>query len=160
MSGREETREASCATLPHAYFHVLHEARSLSDRTLEWLHNLSGQFPTALPNELVEQVERIRSDPAHERRRSPRHHDFPLPATVAAPADPTDWSSALVVDRSPGGLGLLLHGPVESGTVLLVWFDSAEDEDAWLPVEVKHCRPEGENWIVGVEFAGRERRAL
>jgi PilZ domain-containing protein len=155
MSDSKEMSDSSRGTLPRVYFRLLDEARTISERALERLHTLSNQFPAALPDELLEQVERIRSDPAHERRRSPRLHESTFPANVTEPADLTGWTGALVIDRSPGGLALLLHNPVEAGMVLLVWFGSAGDEDAWLPVEVKHCRPEAENWIVGVEFTGR-----
>jgi hypothetical protein len=142
------------AAMPRVFFRLLDEARTISERVMDRLHALSDQFPTALPSELVEQVERIHFDPSHERRRFPRLRDSMIPANVSEPADLIGWSSALVIDRSPGGLALLLDTSMQEGTVLLVWFACEGEEEAWLPVEVRHCRSEGEKWLVGAEFTG------
>src|SRR5205814_1377306 len=89
---------------------------------------------------------------SHERRRTPRLQGTSQPATVAAPADLTGWTRVPLIDRSTGGLSILLDHSVEAGTVLLVWFSSSAESDAWFPVEVKHCRQEGEGWVVGMEL--------
>jgi hypothetical protein len=135
---------------PVAYFRLLNDARGVSERTLERLHTLRDHFPSALSAELIEQVERIRTDSAHERRRVPRLPET-SPTAVAEPDDLAEWARAPVLNRSPGGLALLLNHAVEPGTVLLVWNGFA-GEDAWLPFEVRHCRPEGNGWVVGGQF--------
>jgi len=138
---------------PVAYVRLLDDARGVSDRTLERLHTLRDQFPSALPGDLIEQVERIRTDPAHERRRVPRLPEA-SPTAVAEPDDLAEWARAPILNRSPGGLALLLDHAVEPGTVLLVWSGFAGG-DAWIPFEVRHCRPEGGRWVVGGEFIYR-----
>jgi len=136
------------------YCRLLDDARTLSARAIQYLRTLRDRFPACLPVELIEQVERIRTDPAHERRRCPRLPAPDTPAAVAEPCDLASWSQARLIDRSPGGLAFRLGHPVEAGAILLVWLGEAPGEDAWVPVMVRHCRQAEEGWVVGGEFFG------
>src|SRR5262245_32834657 len=58
----------------------------------------------------------------------------------------------LVVDRSRGGLGLVLHQQVPTGTVLGVRAGAAPEDLPWVQVMVRHCRAHGDSWKVGCQF--------
>ena len=77
-----------------------------------------------------------------------------MPASVAEAVDFADWQIARLIDHSPGGAALQLDRPMKRGAVLLVWLGSISGDEAWIPLSVRHCRQEGERWIVGGEFVG------
>ena len=73
MPDGEERNVTPCPDLGRAaYRRLLDEARTVSARTAEQLHDLRDRFPACLPSDLVDQVERLRTHPSHERRRGPR----------------------------------------------------------------------------------------
>jgi hypothetical protein len=57
-----------------------------------------------------------------------------------------------VVDRSMGGLCLIVEEPLSEGTVLNVRPRQAPQTTPWLPIEIRACRPDGCNWEVGCRF--------
>jgi PilZ domain len=138
------------------YLKLLDKARHVSDRVLTRLQNLHDHFPAALTSEHIAQLERIHTDPVNERRRVLR---FPGPSTTTSVAEArnfTEWTTATVINHSSGGLALQLNHPVHPGAILLVWVGLSSSEDAWFPFEVRHCRQEGEDWVVGGEFVAAE----
>lgn len=137
------------------YSQLLNEARDVSDRALDRLRALRDQFPTAVSGALVEQVERLRSEGAIERRGSLRLNDDLVVTAVTDPSAPADWSRAEVVDHSAGGLALRLDYPVAEGTILLVWLGPVAPDKGWLPIEVKHCRPDEDGWLIGGQILRR-----
>src|SRR5687768_13264859 len=48
------------------YIQLLAQAQHISDRSLGRLRDLCGRFPAALPDDLIGQIERIRTDTPHE----------------------------------------------------------------------------------------------
>lgn len=68
--------------------------------------------------------------------------------------EPDQDSVAWVLDRSLGGLGLLAGAAVQVGDILRVRPCSAE-ENNWLQVEVRDCRPLGSSWRLGCRFVGQ-----
>lgn len=63
-------------------------------------------------------------------------------------------SSGWVLDRSLGGLGLLVDVPAQTGDVLLVRPTTSPDSP-WVPVEVRYCQPLGSSWRLGCRFVGQ-----
>jgi hypothetical protein len=57
-----------------------------------------------------------------------------------------------VVDRSMGGLGVLLERPLESGLVLHVRPWDGGDMAPWVQVTVRSCQPEEGRWKAGCQF--------
>jgi hypothetical protein len=57
-----------------------------------------------------------------------------------------------VIDRSLGGLCLCCEKAVEAGSVLTVRVVNAPPMTPWLEVEVKSCRQDGCDWVVGCQF--------
>jgi hypothetical protein len=57
----------------------------------------------------------------------------------------------IVFDRSTGGLAILVEEPVLPDTVLGVRV-VAHPEMMWVPVKVRHFRPEGNYYLLGCQF--------
>jgi CheY-like chemotaxis protein len=56
-------------------------------------------------------------------------------------------------DRSPGGLGLWSPEPIGVGSVLDLQLDDLSDTTLTCLLEVRHCQPDGDRWIVGCRIA-------
>jgi hypothetical protein len=57
-----------------------------------------------------------------------------------------------VVDRSMGGLCLIVEKPLEEGTLLHVRPRQAPQTAPWTGIEIRSCRPDGSEWEVGCRF--------
>jgi hypothetical protein len=57
-----------------------------------------------------------------------------------------------VVDRSMGGLCLNVEKPLSEGTVLNVRPRKAPQTAPWLAIEIRSCRPDGNEFEVGCRF--------
>jgi hypothetical protein len=60
------------------------------------------------------------------------------------------------VDYSPGGLRLHSPLPLDRGTVLYVRPADVCEEGSWIPVEVRHCRPDERGWTLGCQFTNAD----
>jgi hypothetical protein len=118
------------------YQRLLERARLLSAQALDRL----CAFPEAELPDLIGQLERLRADPEHERRRAVRLRGGPQQVTLS----PAEVGPGELANRSPGGLALRLSRPVPVGSVLLVG-------PAGTQVEVRHCRRRAGGWLVGCE---------
>jgi hypothetical protein len=58
----------------------------------------------------------------------------------------------LVVNRSQGGVGMVVDKAFDKGTQLRIRVEGAPKEIPWVPVEVRHCRSAGRNWLIGCKF--------
>src|SRR5262249_45081296 len=88
-----------------------------------------------------------------ERRLWPRRNKQ-IPVFVTRPDDAEDSKPrrAWVLDRSPGGLRLLVRDVVDEGSILLVRPVSASADSAWVGVRVKSARPKDGQQALGCEF--------
>src|SRR5579871_5436437 len=59
-----------------------------------------------------------------------------------------------IVDRSMGGLCVIVEKPLEAGTVLNVRPRKAPQTAPWIPIEVRSCRPDEGEWEIGCKFVG------
>jgi hypothetical protein len=57
-----------------------------------------------------------------------------------------------VIDRSMGGLGLLLPKTLAEGAHVRIRACEANVTTPWVEVEVKSCRKQGKNWQIGCKF--------
>jgi hypothetical protein len=57
-----------------------------------------------------------------------------------------------VLNRSSGGLGILLEEPLEVGLSLQVRPTAAAPATPWIRVRVIHCTPQRSSWCVGFQF--------
>jgi hypothetical protein len=88
-----------------------------------------------------------------ERRTEPRRWGNQLDVQVAGPMG--ESFPAKVVNRSQGGVALLLDVPAESDTILAVRACDAPPQVPWVRVCVRHCHPEGKKWLLGCRFEER-----
>jgi hypothetical protein len=116
---------------------------------LSW--SVANRRPVArsapLPGSSAPEVTPILPGGPENRRRWPRRAGNPVPVFLtAAPG------KGLVLDRSQGGLGLLLYAEVRPGTLVRVRVQGAPPDTAWVPAEVRWCAPDGTNWRAGCQF--------
>jgi hypothetical protein len=71
---------------------------------------------------------------------------------VAPGMDSAEPGEGLVVNRSRGGLCLVVHGPVEKGSLLRVRAAHVPDDMPWVPVHVRRCQAKGDSWRLGCQF--------
>ena len=125
------------------------ETREVADKALDRLRELSNQ----LPRGVVEQVERLHENPAHERRKAARVSDASLSVLVQA-ADVPGAAGLVVQDHGPAGLAILLPCPAGEGTFLRVRLPPQLGGGGWVTVEVKYCRKVEGGWHAGCELLG------
>ncbi len=89
---------------------------------------------------------------AGERRASLRRGGNPVAVLISDAETKTPPFHGWVLDRSMGGLCLSVDQEVPQSTVLSVRAANAPANVAWVQVEVKNCRQEGDAWELGCQF--------
>jgi hypothetical protein len=92
------------------------------------------------------------SAPGKERRATPRRQGNVVSVTLTGPQGRDHSLSGWVMNRSGGGLCLLVDEEVSPGTVLTVTPHLGLSVFEWIQVEVKSCRPERKSWLLGCQF--------
>jgi serine/threonine protein kinase len=87
-----------------------------------------------------------------ERRASPRRRGNLVSVLVADSLAQQEPIRGWVLDRSAGGLGLLVGEALEIGTLMRVRAERSDVAAQWVPVRIIHCRPERIRWRVGCQF--------
>jgi hypothetical protein len=98
------------------------------------------------PNKVLEPLRDI-----GERRQSFRRKGTPLKVDVAD-REHQGIHEAWVVDRSTGGLGLHMDGPLPRGAVVKLRPRQAPGTDLWVLMVVMNCRQEEDYYVVGCQF--------
>lgn len=57
-----------------------------------------------------------------------------------------------VVDRSIGGLCLIVEKPLDEGAIFKVRPRTAPKTTPWIAIEIRSCRPESSDWEIGCRF--------
>jgi hypothetical protein len=96
----------------------------------------------------------LRPNHDRERRSAPRRWGGRVAVLLARPQDPAEVFEGEVLDRSQGGLNLSVPRPFSPGAVLQVFPAQAPEGLRWVPVQVRHCSPEGRRWRLGCQFLG------
>lgn len=92
-------------------------------------------------------------EPSYADRRGAVRRDGPPVRVVVSGADFRNGAvDGFVVDRSTGGLKLVLPAGVAPGTTLRVRAANAPDTVGFVPVIVRSCRPGKDHFEVGGEF--------
>lgn len=91
-----------------------------------------------------------------ERRRAVRRSGPPTPLFFTDIEVTGEETPAWVLDRSTGGLGLLLTSPLAPDTVINVRSADAPEDQPWVPMQVRHCRPVPGGFQVGSQFLHRQ----
>jgi len=87
-----------------------------------------------------------------ERRSTPRRKGNPVSVYIADNGTPGEPFQGWVVDRSAGGLRLLVDEAIPAGTQLKVRPTKAPAGFPWVAVKVKSCYPERKSWNLGCQF--------
>jgi hypothetical protein len=88
-----------------------------------------------------------------ERRRSIRRWFNPIEVVVISPFH-TEPLHGLVVNRSVGGLAILMDMDFESDTVLNVRPKDAPTGVGYIEVRVRHVRKASKLWVIGCQYQG------
>jgi hypothetical protein len=89
-----------------------------------------------------------------ERRGSERRWGNPIEVRMKGFLNREEAVAGLVINRSKGGLAVVLDESVDPGTFLRIRPTEAPTDIPWAEVEVRHCRSAGKNWIIGCKFVG------
>jgi CheY-like chemotaxis protein len=103
--------------------------------------------PSKLARTLWELVgERDRRTDSRRARQSTR-------VKVGVGLEPEHVVESWIGDQSPDGLRLRLPEKVgEVGALLSIRAADAEDDQPWIPVQIRHIRPEADMWTAGCRF--------
>lgn len=112
--------------------------------------------------DLALQLTRIRKKPAlthqirplttAERRSAPRRKGNPISVYITNGSPASEAIEGWVMDRSTGGLRLLVDEAMTPGTLLNVRPVKALAHFPWIQVRVKNCFPERKSWSLGCQF--------
>lgn len=87
-----------------------------------------------------------------EQRRTPRRSGRHVHVFVTSPGSSEEPRQGIVLDRSAGGLKILLGHDYQPGETLQVLPGGASQLTPWVAVVVRTCQKSGEDWEVGVQF--------
>jgi hypothetical protein len=87
-----------------------------------------------------------------ERRATPRRQGNLVSVTLTGGKSDDPTADGWVMNRSGGGLCLLVDEEISPGTVLTVTPNLGPTTFEWIQVEVKSCRPERNSWLLGCQF--------
>jgi hypothetical protein len=87
-----------------------------------------------------------------EKRKAFRRGGNPTEVLVSDADQETEPVPALVINRSTGGIGLVLAEAVAKGTILSVRTVNAPAGTPWYQVEVKSCRQAEGDWELGCQW--------
>jgi hypothetical protein len=115
------------------------------------LEDLRAGLP-ARPRQTPEGL-RVLTQGGVERRAGRRRWGNPIEVHITAPLwlDPLH---GLVINRSTGGLALLLDREAPTGTTIKVRSLEAPNSVPSIVLAVRYCRKAGKNFLIGCEFAG------
>ena len=117
----------------------------------------SPSQPGTPPAQKVQAVEAaapkpVQDAPQAERRASPRRAGNPISVLVERFELDAEALQGWVLNRSTGGLGILLEEPLEVGHLMQVRPSNAPPSTPWVQVRVVHCTPQRSSWCVGFAF--------
>jgi hypothetical protein len=92
---------------------------------------------------------------ATERRESLRRKGSRVKTQVTDVDTGADLGAAWVIDRSLGGLCLVMEKPLRVAAVVNLQTIHAPSGSPWVAVEVKSCRQRDGEWEVGCQFVRR-----
>jgi hypothetical protein len=91
-----------------------------------------------------------------ERRKSVRRGSGSVAVRIADAFAKEELCDGWVLERSAGGLGLLLPNKKAVGQIFCVRSANCSEAFAWVQVEVRNCQPMGkEGWLLGCKFVSR-----
>jgi hypothetical protein len=89
---------------------------------------------------------------ARDKRRNPRRPGRSIEVFVTVPGSNHKPCKGVVLNRSAGGLGILVGDAYPIGSVIGVLPVEASHLTPWVETEVKTCRKTGDDWELGLQF--------
>lgn len=89
---------------------------------------------------------------ASNQRAAPRRAGNPVPVLLSVPGSGAEPLQGWVLDRSSGGLRILIDQPFKADSLLNVRPTKAHSSFPWIEVEVRSCQPERGSYNVGCQF--------
>jgi hypothetical protein len=134
-----------------AYLHVRLDSTARQSRvrkcpSLADLRTRVGIFPATPPEEPGA------PNPTKRRRSSLRREGNPVGVVVSTDLTADSQLDGLVTNRSRGGVLLSLAQPFAVNTYLNIRAAHAPDDADWIRIEVRHCKQQGERWLLGCAF--------
>jgi hypothetical protein len=129
-----------------AYDSVLESAHKVSDRMQRRVLELAERYPDGPWHDLPH------PEPAPPDLRSAARTNAQVPLQVWIPEVMEVVLYSSTMDRSEGGLSLCSALPLDPGTILYVRHAEATEEGTWIPLEVRHCRPDSTGWTLGCQY--------
>jgi hypothetical protein len=123
--------------------------RDLLTQRLTQLQNSGNNIPTS---DSGPRPRLTATGEEQERRASPRRRGNPVSVYVTDPERTGAEFQGWIVDRSSGGVRLLMDQSVLPGTVLNIRPMKCHPSFPWIAVEVKSCRPERNSWNLSCQF--------
>ena len=77
---------------------------------------------------------------------------MPVPVILASPTFRNGVSDGLVVDRSTGGLKIIMRMAMVPGSLMQARAANAPDTVGFVGLVIRSCRPDGDQYLVGCEF--------
>lgn len=105
--------------------------------------------PAADPNQPIDPA--FLEGVARDRRVSPRRKGNAVEVVLCMGNEQEDIQG-WVTDRSIGGLGVLVDGPLPKGAVLKIRPKAAGESTPWTEVTVRSCRRDGLQYEIGFQF--------
>ena len=87
-----------------------------------------------------------------DRRESVRRDGVPIRVLLSSTAFRNGVNDGFVVDRSTGGLKIVVRTAMVPGGTVQVRAANAPDTVGFVTTIVRSCRPEGDHFIIGCEF--------
>lgn len=89
-----------------------------------------------------------------DRRHEVRRWGNPIEVWIQDPDSQTP-ERGVVVNRSDGGLGVVVGSPLQTGKFLKIRAAAAPRDTDWILVEIRHCQPVSQKvWLVGCRYVG------
>ena len=86
------------------------------------------------------------------RRSSTRREGAPVKVVLSSPVFKSGTASGYVVDRSTGGLRVVMKNAMTPGGSMMIRTTNAPDTTPWVIVQIRSCRPAGKYFELGCEF--------
>ena len=108
--------------------------------------------PPAAPEQPAWRWDPFVSGSRSDRRSALRRRGYPVRVLLAEAGGQAGAARGTVLDRSTGGLAIAADVAPPAGAVLGVCPEPHSREAPWVQVRVRHCRRDGDGWVLGCQF--------
>jgi hypothetical protein len=143
QQGEKRAKNSTPTTAP-----VRRDSKQLPKVAAPAARKAAAPAPVAPPPEPVEEEENVEA-----MRAAPRRQGNPVQVTITDATNTMDGFQGWVIDRSSGGLRILVDQAIHAGSILSVKPVKAHAGFPWVQVKVCTCTPERGSFSIGVQFS-------